>query len=485
MRQSLRILSVLLAASTATAQIQWARSLDEALAAAKTRNTVVFVALNMDGERANDQMVEDHYRDSTLVKLSKNTINLFCSNNTHGNGSCKRCKGTTCAIHRTNDYQVRRKILQVDGETSVVAPQHLFLDGDGKIINSATYFITKGELEWLWVQAIQAVQSDFKWTPSERYRAPASLKKGSADKTPVAEKPPTKKEVEAALKNIKNASANATGAGGSGDDEGGGRRDQWRRWAERFQNTQKNSRVLIRSEDKRALSWGRSSLRSYGRFRDGLIRDIGKLSPQPWAKLVEEWLEDQSDGTRKAAIIAIEQIANPKSLGKLRKALKKEKDEALKGRIIRAMAACGPTNSSVIRVIKRAVKSDKSEIIRAHAVVATGKLEDRAAVTENLQIALQDESSKVRSVAAYVIGIRLDKAMMETLLSTLQAETEDAVKSWMQKAIDAIKSGDNKVFKTFLATMLDGKGEQSAADRLEAGRNAFGERRRDRENRKD
>jgi len=478
MRQILRVLIPLLAASTASAQIQWARSLDDALTEAKSKNTAVFVALNMDGERANDQMVEDHYRDSILVKLSANTVNLFCSANVHGNGRCKRCKGTTCSIHRANDYQVRRKILKVDGETSVVAPQHLFLSPDGEIIHSASYFITKGELEWLWAQAIQSVQPEFKWTPSDRYRAPASMRKGGADKTPLDQKPPTKEEVEQALKDIKNATSNF-GSGGGGDIRG-----QMRQWAKRMENTQKNSRILIRSDDKRALDWGKTSLRSYGRFRESLIRDIGKFSPHPWAKLIEESLEDKSDGVRKTTIIATGQIANPKSASKLRKVLKKEKEEALQGQILRALAACSPANRSTIRAIAKAAKSNKSELVRAHAVVAAGKLEDRDAVTEILQVALQDESSKVRSVAAYVIGVRLDKAMTDSLLSVMQAEPEDAVKSWMQKALDAIKSGDNKAFKTFLATMLDGKGERANdnEDALDAGRSALEEWTRNRGN---
>ena len=469
----LRTFAVLFTVTALPAQIQWASSLDEALAEAKASNKAVFIAINMDGERANDQMVRDHYRDATLVKLSKNTINLFCSNNNHGRGSCKRCKGTTCAIHRANDYQVRRKILKTDGNTSVIAPQHLFVNGDGEIINSATYFITKGELEWLWVKAIGSVQTDFEWTPSGRYRAPASMKKGDADKSPAPEAPPTKEEVEQALKNIKNAN-NDTG-GDDGDD--GDARNPWRKWAKRMEGAQKNSRILIRSDDKRALSWGQNSLRSYGRFRDNLIRDIGDFSPSPWSKLIEERVDDKSEKTRRTTIIALEKIANPKSATKLRKALKKEKDEVLRGRILRALAACSPTNSSTLRTIKKAVKSDKSEIIRSHAVVAAGKLENRDAITECLQTALQDESSKVRSVAAYVIGVRLDKAMMDSLLSTMQAETEDAVKSWMQKAVDAIKSGDNKAFKTFLAATLGDDKEQSEEGLLDAAREAFGGRR--------
>ena len=150
-------------------QIQWATSLDDALEKAKAEKRVIFVAMNMDGERANDEIAADHYKDPILVKLSRNTINLFCSNNLHKkSGGCTRCKGTTCAAHRKSDFDVRRKILGVDGDAALVAPQHLFVSPEGKVIHSAAYFITKGELEWMWVDAIREIQPTFDWAPGGR-----------------------------------------------------------------------------------------------------------------------------------------------------------------------------------------------------------------------------------------------------------------------------------------------------------------------------
>ena len=49
------------------------------LARAKAENKVVMLAFNMAGERANDEMVADHYKDGTLGALSLLTINVFCS----------------------------------------------------------------------------------------------------------------------------------------------------------------------------------------------------------------------------------------------------------------------------------------------------------------------------------------------------------------------------------------------------------------------
>jgi hypothetical protein len=396
-----------------------------------------------------------------LVKLSHSTVNLFCSTGTHkSSGACSRCKGTTCAIHQNNDQDVRRRIFKVDGDKPIVAPQHLFVTAAGEIINSAAYFITKGELEWMWVQAIRNADATFKWEPSGRSRAPESLRKASADKSQ-AEVPPTKKEVEAALDAIKRLGSGGRGGGGGGG--GGG-------WAKIMQDAQKHSRVIIRSDDKRALDWGQGSLRSYRQFRNALIRDIGLKSPQPWARVIEEWLDDRDDETRRITVIAVEQLADPKSLAVLRKLVKKEKNELIAGRFFRAIAACGPDNRAAITAVGGAVKKNKSAVTRAHAVVGAGKLEDRKAVTQLLQTALQDNETRVRAVAAYVIAMRLDKQMLDALKSSSRAEIDDQVKDWMAKAVQAVESGDASAFKGFLQKVLDEEDEASAADRMERAR---------------
>ena len=449
---TLTILITLGIAVPANAQIQWAKSVDAALAKAKAENKVIFVALNMDGERANNQMVGEHYRDSEIQKLSRHTINMFCSNNVHKKtGNCTRCKGTTCAIHRDNDFQVRRKFLNVDGNEAIVAPQHLFVSPEGKIITSVSYFITKGELEWMFVNAIRELNPEFAWTPRGRSRAPEKYLKGGADKTK-AEKPPTKEEVQKALKDIKKV------AGARGGGRGG--------WREIIEAAQKNSRIVIRSDDKRALDWGQNTLRSYGRFRDGLIRDIGKVSPKPWSKVIEAYLTDTKDETRKTVAIALEQLANPKSVNPLRKAAKKEKEDDILGRMLRALAASGPGKSTAISTVTKAAKSHKKARVRAHAIVGVGKIEKREAVTTSLRVGLQDEDALVRTVTAYVIAIRQDKSLLDHLVASLQAETEDSVKAWFEKAINAVKSGDTKAFKNFLPKILDGNEPGSEIDRL-------------------
>ena len=53
--------------------IPWRKTFDEAVEEAKRDGKPIFVAINMDGERANDEAVNVLYRDATIKKLAANT----------------------------------------------------------------------------------------------------------------------------------------------------------------------------------------------------------------------------------------------------------------------------------------------------------------------------------------------------------------------------------------------------------------------------
>ena len=60
--------------------ITWQTSYEGAFEAAATDEKIVFVAVNMDGERANDRMLAKVYTDKRIRLLAKRTVNLIASN---------------------------------------------------------------------------------------------------------------------------------------------------------------------------------------------------------------------------------------------------------------------------------------------------------------------------------------------------------------------------------------------------------------------
>ena len=127
-------LPCLLGSLRSQSSIQWTPGFAEALETARKEKRPVFVAINMDRERANDEMVREVYKDPTLVELSKRSVNLFCSQDTHG-GTCTRAGGgLTCEAHQKAEIAVRERVLGIAAGEAVIAPQHLFLAPDGSVI---------------------------------------------------------------------------------------------------------------------------------------------------------------------------------------------------------------------------------------------------------------------------------------------------------------------------------------------------------------
>ena len=99
-------------------EADWAAARDRA----RTENRVVFLAVNMDGERANDRLAKEVYREKAVVALAERTVPLVASAFAHGRGVCPRFGGLRCAEHQQVDIRARDEVLQPDADGFVVAP---------------------------------------------------------------------------------------------------------------------------------------------------------------------------------------------------------------------------------------------------------------------------------------------------------------------------------------------------------------------------
>lgn len=451
--------------------VTWEPGLDAALVRAKSEGRVVMVAMNMDDERESDRMLKEHYADPVIVSLMQQMVNVFCSDADHKKtGTCPHCQQNACSSHRNNSFNVRRKFFGQEGHNLVRAPQHLFLTPDGKIYSSAIGGLAVGELEWMIREAMRSTEQhkDLAEAGGERSHAPTSYKRGVVDVEAKPLKPaPDKKQLAEALAQAKSSSGRSNRSGRRGRR---GRGSTTPSWVE----------VLIRVEDRKARSAVGKYLKSSRDSRAGTLFQIGQRSPVSWQKIVSEWLPSDSESARRSAIVALMLLRDPKSLSILKKGYRKEKVEELQGRFLRALAAVGPTDSAVVSAVVKAATKHKIELVRAHAMVAAGKLELRQPILACLQAGLQDSSMVVRSVTAYVIAERQYRELADALTKSLEAETEDAAKEWMQKAAAALTSRDPKEFDEFLRQTIDKPaGRRDRRNRDEGGEDGSGRRGRD------
>ena len=412
----------------AQASISWTPGFAEALELARKDNRPVFVAINMDRERANDEMVREVYKDPTLVDLSKHSVNLFCSQDSHG-GTCTRVAGSLhCEDHQKAEIAVRERILGIKAGEAVIAPQHLFLAPDGAVISSVAYRVTKAELEWMWVAAIKKVDANANVQATPRAKAPHELVVGEKLRGDATEKPPSKEDIDAALKELKK-----TKRGMKMPDH-------------------QTLQMLARSSEPEAIQFAENALRAVPDQRKvEILNQIGRNSPKEWWQLVATYIDFRTVEVRKAAIVALERFAEPKSLPTLQGQLTKETDGYLKGRLLRAMAAVAPTNKTVAGELLKYCKTDKDELVRAQACIAVAAVEDKAMATALVNLGLQDKSAKVRGGAAYAIATRRDKENLPALAIATKAETEETALALLEAARLAVeKNGKLDAFREFL-----------------------------------
>lgn len=416
------------AASTASprigeSEIAWQPSLAAALEAAKRDGKSVFVAVNMDGERANDTMVKVHYRDPGVTELARGTVSVFASKYDHGSGErpCPRAGSVPCSAHMAAEKEVRRLLLDAGDGVTMIAPSHAFLAPDGKILFSVAYQITVGELSWCLAEARKAADPAYSWTPCAGARAPLRLVQGAiADPTAAAMPPaPTQAQVDEILAKLK---------GGA------------KPWQLRDELA-----MLLRSADPRAMAYVGSLLTAKGAQRNdwlaGLVHEIGRLSPPEYWEVLPALFADERPTIRREVAVALEQLAAEKSAAKLLEQWKKEKDPGVRGELVRAIAATAASDKKAIKLVLDQAAAPKDEPLRIAALVGAARLADRKALDALARAALTDPSPGLRAAGAYLAAACRELDLLAPLEAAALLEADPRTKQAMERAVAVRRGG--------------------------------------------
>jgi len=401
--------------------IIWDHDWDAAFTRAAAENKVVFLAVNMDGEKANDVLATKTYRDELLTPLAARTVNLAASRFEHGGKSCARFDGLSCTEHQKVDVAARGKYLKAGLDGQVIAPQHVWLDGAGKVLLSVSYAVTAEELAWCFVTAIQRVdpKSDVKMPSSAR--APRRLViDGVAGGETI--RPLTKDELEKAL--------DALQKGGFGG------------------NRVELVTSLLATDHPDAVEAVAKELAGFGlrngrggrggevegaleqiqAMRRALVHRIGVVSPPSFWEALAEAIEDEDPRMRTEVAAALEQLGAGDALKIVRKAFVAEKDMRAEQDFLRAVGACGREDSGARKVILQHVK-DKDAGIRHNAIYVLGLHAAEKDAAEALQAAFAstdalDSQAALLGLAA--AGAREFAGAVERLSISKEASVETA-----------------------------------------------------------
>ncbi|MFT4513440.1 MAG: hypothetical protein ACI89X_001337 [Planctomycetota bacterium] len=398
----------------AQGKIKWETDFQAALTNAKATNQPILACFSMQGERVCDVIIAEHYNDPKLVQLSKQTVNVFCS--PHGTAAQKEL-----------EKRVRIDLLKGDTTTWMVAPQHVVFMPDGKLVWAVPYYITAGELEWMLVEAIRKVKPEFAWEATDRYRAPRSLAakitKAKAKQAP----PPTHAEVKAILKEIKR------GYGG-------------------YYGAKDKLPIIVRNDGSQAKKFVERLLTSHDSRMSARIDTLSIIAAnasRSWWSVAKCMLEDDAHDVRSAAVDTLRQLGEKRSTKVLLGRWRKDKSVHVRGAILQALVACGPSNAQVIKLVPGVLTGGKDENLRVQAAIAIASLDNKKTVHAGLTAALQDESQRVRSTAAWAIASRRDTELLAVLKVALATEPHKDAEKWMKLACTVLAGGELGAFAEF------------------------------------
>lgn len=422
------VLALAFAAATpgrAAAQVAWESSYEAAMARAREQERVVLIAVNMDGEGANDYLAQQVYPDKRIGELAAATVNLVASRASHAaSGACKRFAGIACADHKAVEAAVRGKLLREDDSGHVVAPQHVLLSPAGEVILSVPYLITAEELVWCLVTARRTLAADAQLAMPEDATPPRRLAmkgvEGAGQGRPIV-RPLGEDELKEAIKTMRKG------------------------WGA-IEDMNAFYRILATDHPvaiKFATSEVSSGITSYSSdMTNDLVRAIASFSPPVFWSALEPCLRQQDPAVRGEAAAALEQLADRDSLPAIKKALSKESSVEVESALLRALGAAGARNAAVAKTLLTAGKSGGDGGLRCSAVLAMAYHVERKEVREFLLSALSDADSRLRQAAALAMAFSRNTTFSTALAEAATKESDAQVAALFVRAGEVLAGGN-------------------------------------------
>lgn len=377
--------------------VAWERDHAAAFEKAEARNVPVFLAFNMDGERASDSTALTLYRDPAFVKRSADFVCLIASTSRHdakveGTGDaarevCSRFGSLSCDEHLQVEIRASEEFI---GRDTVISPQHLLVSPQRGVLARKAYQASKNDLFRMMDMAEKAVRNTDP-DDAERLRLKQLMKQATERNADV--------RGEAIAELGRMAAIEARQA--------------------LFDLTGKASMDATRMDAIDALA-------SKGNY-DALPILLGLL-------------KDKNQMVVKHALVALERLELPAAVEPLTKMWKKKPKGMVAKEIPRALASCAPDDEAVRELVYKAAAKHRDSLVELSAIVAMATLELDDEGYSILEKKLKDSSGNVRGTAVWSIGQQRQKQGIPILEKALEKENNAEVRVCMEAALRNIRS---------------------------------------------
>ncbi len=371
-------------------KIEWEPSLEAALARAAEEGSPLLLSLGFVGEARSEAIPKGLYGNRKLAPWFGETINVAAWSFLEGEGRKLPNFGDTDPEHHGDNWALAmERWLRPNGKGVIALPQHLWVSPAGDVLLSCPWELSPEEFSWCADEALRRLDKDPRPELLDDAHPPRRLLLGEVVQlidNDTHGRGLTPDELEELIKSKRKGYLSAGDA-------------------------QDVARILF-TDEQMAIDYmiGQMGLWEFGgeavaNIINGTYSLVGLGCPASFVELLEKFAGHNRASTRAAIASAFEQIGSRDGLSAVKKALKKERDDAARAEWVRALGACGRGDKSVARTLIKLARKDKHARVRQSAILALGHVLPEKSALEYLTEHSQSGEGEERQAALLALAL--------------------------------------------------------------------------------
>lgn len=402
------------AATSMGAGPEWESDAEAALARAAEEGRVVLLALGAAGEGRSERHAKKVYGNKVVKGLMGQTLNVPAwSFAMEDKKKLPSFGGLGPREHAGNFGFIVEEVLRPNASGVVALPQHVWVGPDGKILLSCPFEMTALELAWCSEEALRQAGVSHELKAIKGAHPPRRLLMGETYRVLDADelgRGLTKEELKATLSEL----------------------------SKRFLTMGDRAEVIkvMFTDEDPAIDF---LVKQFGLWEmaprmegvlDGTVGLAGLIAPVGYLEMLEPLTQHRRASLRAQVAVAYEQIGSDEGYSSVKKALSKEKDDAVRAEWARAVGASGRGNKSASKVLRKLVTEKEVPRVRRSAILALGYVLPEDGAREALVEQLTTGPVLDREAAILALGLARDVASREAIAKLAEdPELEGSVRA--------------------------------------------------------
>lgn len=424
----------------AQGKIAWTPDAKQAVVDAAEQKRVLFLSIGHLGEERSEAIRKSAFANKAVIAQAAETINIPAW--TWALGDEKKLPEFGEAEpfdHSANLAKATSEWLKPNSLDTIAVPQHVWMTADGEILVSCPWEISAEEMSWCFDEALRRAGAETRPAMDEGAHPPRRLLLGLVHEISSDDdlgRGLSSKELKPIMEELKKGFVS-------------------------MRNTEDLIRIMF-SKDEDGVEFMEQQLGLWdfgggamGGIIDGTYGLIGMISPVEYLELLETQIEASRDSLRANVAVAYEQIGSPEGLSAVKKALKKEKSDFVRAEWVRALGACARGDKSTAKALIKLAEKDKDPRVQLNAVIALGHVLPQADAREFLLELTKKPGGDMRQAAVLALALGREFSARGDLVNLRSGSPSDALLAAVDQAV-AVLDGANLFELEDLIRAIDG-----------------------------